>query len=128
MSQLAMVVEGEPLVRSFIRYVLERENFQVIDTASQHDAWELYQKNADTLNLIIIDQDLRPYEGVDFYQKIRKQDKNINIILMATTFDTRMIQLYTDPHGYILNKPFPVENLKRLLYEPTYENYKNMKN
>lgn len=123
-----MVVEGEPLVRSFIRYVLEREEYQVVDTTSQHDAWELYLKNAHELNLIIIDQDLRPNEGVDLYRMIREQNQNLNIILTTTSFDIRMSQLLSDPHGYVLNKPFPVENLKKLINESTYENYKNMKN
>ncbi len=126
MTRTAMVVEREPLIRSFIRYVLEAEKYYVIDTSNEADAWNLYKQHSKELNLITIDQELRPRDGIDLYQRIREHDNNVNIIVSSASYEPKLTILEWDPHGYLLHKPFPVEKLRELVNVPTFEKKKQL--
>ena len=80
----------------------ELENVQVFTANDGKDAWDIFKDVRP--DLVITDHRMSNWSGEDFTKAIRKEDRELPVILMTGLFDEFDTNLYDD----ILYKPFRV--------------------
>ena len=110
----ALLVEDSADVRDIIREILITENYSVKSASDGLSAWEIV--NSERFDLIISDLGLPGMSGEELLRNMRKRSIDTPVILTAgidigqDSLDRKQLSNFT-----ILNKPFRVEEIKKLI-------------
>lgn len=111
-----MIADDDPMVAEINRRYVERvEGFKVAAVAHCSDeASELLKNN--NFDLILLDIFMPGMNGIEFLTKLRKKDKNIDVIIISAACDRQNIKkaLQFGAVDYII-KPFEFERLNAAL-------------
>lgn len=111
-----LIVDDSRTMRRIVKNVLLRLEFKnVVESDDGLDAWEKYQANK--FDIVLTDWNM-PSPGIDLVKKIRKENKDIPIIMITTEGGKRevIIALKAGVNNYII-KPFTPVILKDKLEE-----------
>jgi PAS domain S-box-containing protein len=104
------VVEDEPDILDFIRFLLEREGYEVTCIASGREAIETIQADCD---LVILDVALEDSDGIEVCRRLKERTSTASVpILMMTAItgeDVKKGALLAGADGYLM-KPFEVDD------------------
>ncbi len=78
-----LVVDDESRMRKLIKDFLKKNEYEVIEAVDGDDAIEVYSKNKDKINLIILDVMMPKQDGWSVLRKIRQTSKVPVIMLTA---------------------------------------------
>jgi DNA-binding response OmpR family regulator len=112
-----LVVDDESSMGEFMRIMLGKEGYQVISQISAQralqDLSQSQSMQADRFSLVITDLMMPEMSGLDFLDKARKIDPDLDIIVMTAfgSIDTAVEALKKGANDYI-TKPFKVEEIK----------------
>lgn len=106
-----LLVDDEVDVVDFVRQELEFENYQVLTAYDGKTAYQYYQDQQPSLDLIILDWMLPKMNGLEVLRRIRKHD-NIPVIMMTARdyVGDKVAGLDGGADDYI-TKPFETEEL-----------------
>ncbi len=106
MTKTILIVEDNTDIHNYIKEVLEKENYTVLDSYSGTEALMILEK--ETVDLILLDLMLPGLNG----EKIIKQVKDIPIIVMSAkiSLEDKVNVLLSGANDY-LTKPFSTEEL-----------------
>ncbi len=71
MSHRILIVDDERNIRSALRFVLEDENYEVLDVESAERAMDVLER--ETIHLILLDLKMRGMGGMDFLLRLRER-------------------------------------------------------
>src|SRR5471030_1229770 len=77
-----LVVEDMTSIRTFIRRILEKENYNVYEASNGEEGIEVYRKSGN-IDLIITDIYMPQKGGLELVVELREEDKDINIIVIS---------------------------------------------
>ena len=121
-----LIVEDEvPLLKS-ISFGLKKSGFEPLEAKSGEEAWNLFKKYEDELDLLLIDYRLPDIDGIDLLKRIRQKDSHISVIMM-TAYGNKEIVLEAmrlNCHGFI-EKPFSLIELLTEIERIRYLKEKN---
>ncbi len=108
MSKVILVVDDEPLLRCFVRAILEDIGYAVKEAANVHDALVLL--DADGIDVVLTDIEMPGgFNGLDLAKMIRAMWPSLALIVMSGRTLPRGDEL--PPHTPMLTKPFSPERL-----------------
>lgn len=112
-----LVVDDSSTMRRIIANTLIKQGIkEVLQAVDGKEALTLYQKNKDTLKVILTDWNMPNMNGLELINAIRKDDKDTPIIMITTEGGKREVitALKAGANQYIV-KPFTPEILREKL-------------
>ena len=108
MTKMILVVDDEPLLRSFVRAILEDNGYSLREAATAHDALSLL--DADGIDAVLTDIEMPGgLNGLDLAKMIRAMWPSKALIVMSGRTLPRAREL--PAHIALLTKPFSPERL-----------------
>ena len=107
----ALIVDDEFLIRHSIKQLLEVSNIKILEAENGEIGVNLYQQNANEIDLIILDLIMPKMNGITVYKEIRKQNTTIPILFISGYKKELAGIPSTDQHASFLQKPFEEADL-----------------
>ncbi len=109
-----LIAEDEEINRKVLCDLMQDKGHSVLCASDGAEAWELFEKNAEKLDLLLIDWMMPPPDGLELVRRIRQAegDKNHYIILLTgrTASNDIITGLQAGANDYI-TKPFDIPEL-----------------
>jgi two-component system cell cycle sensor histidine kinase/response regulator CckA len=100
-----LVVDDEPSVRAYMRTILERDQFQVIEAENGVQAAKTVQELGDAIDLIVTDIYMPGGDGLTFASSVRESFPLLPIILVSGYGDPPWKRFPSTSFGFV-PKPF----------------------
>ncbi len=111
-TERILVVDDEEMVRSFCKMALEKYGYSVELAANGKQALALFKKHHQNFDLMILDMIMPVMDGMKTYQKIRKINRDLKILISSGYSDSDKLEtLKQDPKVALILKPFRVQDL-----------------
>lgn len=78
-----LVVDDEARMRKLIKDFLVKNNFNILEAEDGEKALEIYNKNKNNINLILLDVMMPKVDGWSVLKKIREENKSIPIVMLT---------------------------------------------
>lgn len=111
-----LVVDDEPDILRLNRYILEARDFSVLEAGNGKEAIVLFEKNADELELVVLDLTMPVMDGMDTFKYIKKIKPDIKILLV-TGYDDMwdLEELIEQENTEILKKPYQIDDFMQVI-------------
>jgi signal transduction histidine kinase/CheY-like chemotaxis protein len=107
-----LIVDDEPLVRRAGRRILMQQGHSVLEAAGGEQALELYGADEETIDLVLLDMLMPGMDGKETYQRLRKLDPDVVVILTTGhSLQGDIDQLLADGARGFVPKPFTAKEL-----------------
>jgi CheY-like chemotaxis protein len=123
-TETILVAEDEEVLRNLARDILEELGYAVLLAPNGEEAVEMYGKNRDQIDLLLLDVVMPRMGGWEAYERIRELDPDVPLILMtgysAETAQSRFVkqsELMETLGATVVQKPYSVEGLGRKVRE-----------
>jgi len=111
MSECVLVVDDEPMIRSFAARVLREEGFDVHEATDGVEALELIRAGIADLDVVLSDIVMPRMNGVQLLQSLSTLRPDLPVLLMSGYGTNQLAELgIASPCG-VLGKPFSPEAL-----------------
>ncbi|MEW6237530.1 MAG: response regulator [Candidatus Omnitrophota bacterium] len=111
MTPIALIVEDDPCVRSFVKDVLENQHFDIIEAETEMDGWRFFLEREKDIRFIFTDVNLKEGNGWHLFKKIRDRS-NSPYIVISSAFPCENKKEFPLGHSsQFLLKPFPLDAL-----------------
>jgi len=122
MMNIALIADANDLARSFVSHVLKSVQFDVIETRSEEEAWNVFQSRRDEIAYVFTDIRLAQGSGTSLYRRIRDSSESKVVVLSGANPGVDTGGIENDSFGMTLLQPFTVEELiqSTLLIEDPY--------
>jgi len=97
-----LLVDDETDLVSFLEKLLNSEGFNVLTAQNGRQAVDLYESNADSIDLILMDITMPVMNGIEAYIKISERDPRVPILLMSA-YSQESLNCLEYPH--FIQKP-----------------------
>lgn len=111
-----LVIDDNDEFRALVKDVLEPDRFDVIPMGSPVKALELFSREKDTFDLILLDFYMPHLDGAKTFEWLRKLNPKVKVIICSGADELQLRQLVTQygMDGYI-RKPFHVNEVIDLI-------------
>ena len=111
-SEMILVVEDEPAIRSAMKRALERHGYRVLVAADGEEALQTFRARQLEIDLVITDVIMPRMGGRDLYDAIRRLKSPVKVLFTSgyTARDLRE-STYLDPAVPFLPKPWTITEL-----------------
>ncbi len=105
-QETILLVDDEPMIRELGKTILTSYGYRVLLANDGLEAVEIYQQNADAIELVLLDLTMPNLSGKDALQQIREIDPNVRVVF-ASGYSADDLNLSDDACilGFI-SKPF----------------------
>ncbi len=111
-----LLVDDESQIVEFLSNFLQRKHIQVYQATNSDKALHIFRKEAP--NLILLDINMPGLDGFELLKIIRKEDKNVKIIMVTGNEDKasmkESLQLGADDY---ISKPLDLKDLHKRVSE-----------
>lgn len=104
-----LMIEDDETIRTGLKYYLEQENFEVLETGNGNDALKLYQDN--DISICLLDINLPDYNGFDLFKEMKKYKDIPIIFLTANDLETSIVMGLDMGADDYITKPFKAREL-----------------
>ncbi|MDQ7783249.1 MAG: response regulator [Desulfomonilaceae bacterium] len=111
-SATILLVEDELLITDLTRRILERSGYSVLSAANGTDALSLYEKERQTISLVILDLILPGMGGIQCLEKLREVDPTVKILVTTghPIIGAERQAIESGARGF-LHKPFTMKQM-----------------
>lgn len=81
--ETVLIAEDNSEVRTFMRYILERAGYRVIESSDGEDAMSQFLKHRDIIQLLIFDVIMPQKSGKEAYEEIKKIRPDIRVLFTS---------------------------------------------
>lgn len=106
-----LVVDDDPGILKYIRYVLERGGMNVHTSERASDALEFLRSTKSAIDVLLCDVILEDENGSVLAEKCKSIHQGLQVILMSGYTDDRTLEYLLEGHSISLRKPFEKEEL-----------------
>jgi CheY-like chemotaxis protein len=99
-----LVVDDDPVVRKFVRFVLVKAGYIVIDACDGQEALEISRAYPGTIDLVVSDMKMPRMSGTELAQHIACERPNTHTLLISGSASGMLREFVTSPD--FLEKPF----------------------
>lgn len=115
-----LLAEDDFQIRLLLTDLLKNEGFTVYDAEDGEKALKLYEDNADSIELLLLDLGLPKVTGVEVFKVIRNTNPNIKIIAMSGWGQRDTVnELYDEGVDIFIQKPYKpteiIQTVKKVL-------------
>jgi two-component system, cell cycle sensor histidine kinase and response regulator CckA len=109
-----LLAEDDFQIRMLLIELLKSNGYTVFDAEDGAEAVELYEKNKDSIHLLLLDLGLPKMTGVEVYRQIKVQKPNIKIIAMSGWGQRETVdELYEEGINLFIQKPYKPSDIIR---------------
>jgi len=112
-----LLVEDEHNLLNLQVELFSKLGFTVLAAGSGDLAIRLYESNKQAIGLVITDLQMTPVTGEQIIAHIRRQDRELPIILVSGSFIDEDLHTRSKEHIYCLKKPFAVTKVMSMINE-----------
>lgn len=113
-----LLAEDEERLRTFLKSVLEKEGYRVIEAEDGAKAVEIYRRRQEEIALLILDSGLPEITGWDAFLRIKEISPEVRAILISGYVDPGLkTEMSKSGISHFLQKPFLREELLRTVRE-----------
>ncbi|MHA2172384.1 MAG: response regulator [Candidatus Kariarchaeaceae archaeon] len=95
--------------------MLKRLGYTVLESRDGHEAIEVYKKNQNRVDLVILDMKM-PHNGGLTFEQLRKMDTDVKIFITSGyTEDHRIMELINQGCDGFIQKPFSLSGLSQIV-------------
>lgn len=105
-----LLADDEPMIRDLATNILQRYGYQVLLAEDGLQAVEMYQRDKDHIDLVILDLAMPRLTGDDAFRRLVAIDPNVRVLLSSGYFPEDLAITETQVLGFI-NKPYRHEEL-----------------
>ena len=106
-SATILLVEDDEQVRGFVRALLTKDGYRVIEAATGADGLELAQTHQGPIDLLVSDMLLPELSGYDLAKSLQPQYPDMKVLFMTGYVEGDIVQRCTSDLGAaFLDKPF----------------------
>ncbi len=105
-----LIIEDDDTIRQGLKFYLEQEGYNVLDTDTANDALKLTQENLD-INIILLDINLPDKNGFDLFKDIKKIKDFPIIFLTANDLEVSVVRGLDMGADDYITKPFKAREL-----------------
>ncbi len=111
-----LLADDEDMIRTFVEQSLTGLGYEVTTRADGASAVEYYARHADSVDLVILDQNMPRLSGPNAFQKIKAINPAAKVVLCTGLDDTDAARQFTEAGGVgVLSKPFRLAELTKLV-------------
>jgi two-component system cell cycle sensor histidine kinase/response regulator CckA len=117
-KRLILLVDDEELVLEVGTKMLQYLGYNVLGAGDGQQALDIFSKNKNNLDLVILDMNMPGMDGAAVYDKLKKIQTDVRILIASGYFENNRIRkiLRNGFTGFI-QKPFSVDVLSEKLRE-----------
>jgi PAS domain S-box-containing protein len=117
-TEKILLVEDDDSVRELAREILEMNGYEVVDACNGVEALEVFEAQADTIDLMVTDLVMPRMGGRDLAEKIAPTKPELRVLYLSGYTDSVVLQQgMLDPGSYFLQKPFTPADLAHKVRE-----------
>lgn len=116
-SKLCLIVDDEPSIRAYVRAILEREQFQTMESENGVEALRLVEKVGGKLDVIVSDVQMPDGDGLTFIRSARELFPTLPIVMMSGFFEPDRQQIPGTLFKFV-PKPFLPATLLKAISAP----------
>jgi two-component system, cell cycle sensor histidine kinase and response regulator CckA len=105
LHRTCLVVDDDSAMRRFVRTILDRQGFQILEALNGVQGLHLVEKLGDALDLIVSDIHMPNGDGLTFVSTVRQTYPTIPIVLMSGSAGSHQ-HIIPRPMFEFLQKPF----------------------
>ncbi|MGE3805156.1 MAG: response regulator [Gemmataceae bacterium] len=113
--QTILVADDEPLIREFARNLLASLGYDALLAADGLEAIELFQRERDRIDLVILDLTMPRLSGCDVFWKLLEIDPAIHVLFASGYFAEDVPELEHQRVLGFISKPFRLDELANTL-------------
>ena len=87
-SPCILIVDDEPMIRRFIRLLLEQSGFAVLDAGDGNEALSVFQAHRDAISLVLTDVLMPDMNGPTLVDHIRRIDPGVPVLFISAYCET----------------------------------------
>ena len=111
-AESILLVEDEPMVRSVIRRILERQGYVVLDAAGGEEALRICEERGREIHLVLTDMIMPGMTGAELARRAAPLCPNAQVLCMSGYTDDEVFRRgLLDGHTAFVQKPFTAEAL-----------------
>ncbi len=111
-----LVAEDEETVRRFVRIVLEREGFRVLEAENGMEALAVFETADPVPDVLLTDVVMPQMGGKDLAKRLLEVRPELSVIFMSGFVrDSELLEGLNDRRAPFLQKPFDIEELARIV-------------
>ncbi|NOZ12072.1 MAG: response regulator [Acidobacteria bacterium] len=113
-----LFVDDEADNRSLAKEILGIHGIEVIPAADGLEALELYRKNRDKIDAVVLDMIMPKMDGKEVFFELKEMDESVNVMLISGYSNDGEIKKLTDENKLLfLRKPFKIDEMVRKVQE-----------
>lgn len=111
-SETILVVDDEPVLRNLVKELIETLDYKVLVAKDGFEAVEIFKKNPSIIDLILLDMNMPKMDGIKTFNKLRKIDPTIKVVMISGFCLNIDSQKFLDKEvsGFV-QKPFKLSEL-----------------
>jgi PAS domain S-box-containing protein len=111
-----LVAEDEETVRRFVRIVLEREGYKVLEAENGMEALAVYEAADPAPDVLLTDVVMPQMGGKDLAKRLLEAQPGLKVIFMSGFVrDSELLEGLNDRRAPFLQKPFDIEELAKIV-------------
>jgi PAS domain S-box-containing protein len=111
-----LVAEDEETVRRFVRTVLEREGFRVLEAENGVEALAIFEAADPAPDVLLTDVVMPQMGGKDLAKRLLEVRPELSVVFMSGFVrDSELLEGLNDRRAPFLQKPFDIEELARIV-------------
>ena len=83
MKKVVLIVDDEIRMRKLIKDFLLQKDYEILEAGDGEEALEIYNKNKDKIDLILLDVMMPKLDGWSVLRQIRQKDNNIAVVMLT---------------------------------------------
>jgi signal transduction histidine kinase/sensor domain CHASE-containing protein/CheY-like chemotaxis protein len=118
-SGTILLVEDDAAVRGLAREVLHEQGYTVLTAANGEEALQVVETHQGRIDLLMTDVIMPGMAGDELVEHVRLRIPDLKVVFVSGYASDAIPKIMPDEHTAFLQKPFPVEDLVRKVYEMT---------
>ena len=111
-TEAVLLVDDEEIVLEVGRDLLETMGYRVFSARDGYEALEIYKKNKEEINLVILDMVMPDMSGGKVFDELKKIDSDIKILLSSGySLDDQISEILRRGCNGFIQKPFSLSEL-----------------
>ena len=111
-----LLVDDEEVVLDVCSKMLQRLDYQVLEAKNGQKAIEVFKKNKNIVNLVILDMRMPGMDGSTVYDHLKQIKSDVKVLLASGYFENQQISnILKNGHDDLIQKPFNIKQLSEKL-------------
>jgi two-component system cell cycle sensor histidine kinase/response regulator CckA len=117
-AETLLIVDDEEMIIDTCKQLLEEMGYKVLIAKSGKDALEIYEKNKDEIDIVILDMIMPDMGGGETYDKLKEINPKIKVLLASGySINGQASEILARGCNGFIQKPFHMKNLSHKIKE-----------